>query len=239
MGVALLFLVIIPSGWLAIAAHLLTLLAILLLMFPFLQRSLSGEAPLTRLFLLLPVLALIVGEFFHLNSVLYTLLRWPGPPASSLMLFNLGEFFAVLSPIALWWMWGRDASRRVWIGGLFPALFFAVLYIAAPAMTATIVIWSTGLTLYLPWPLYVLSIWLAGTTILACLHRRHRAAWGILLLAAAGYAPQFSVQIFFSLIALWVLISGCRDDSLPAQQPIESSQWRLLSAEASSLWRWQ
>lgn len=218
LALSLFFLVVAPSAWLSAVAHLLTLAAIFLLMGTVLAGGRrSGEFALLPVALALPTLALILGELFHLIPVFYRLLGWPGPPSFSLTLFNLGELFAVLAPLPLWWMWGRNASRRAWIGGLLPALFFAVLYIAAPAMTATIVIWSTGLTLYLPWPLYVLSLWLAGTTILACAQRRQRAAWGILLLAAGGYAPQFSVQIFFSLIALWVLVSagGARRQWLP------------------------
>jgi hypothetical protein len=218
LGLALFFLVVAPSVWLSVVAHLLTLTALFLLVWASTTRQRpAGEVAPIYMALVLPALALILGELFHLIPAFYRLLGWPGPPSFSLPLFNLGELVAVLAPILLWWMWGRNASRRAWIGGLLPAIFFAAIYVATPAMTATIVIWSTGLTLYLPWPLYVLSLWLAGTTILACLQRQQRAAWGILLLAAGGYAPQFSVQIFFSLIALWILVSagGARRQWVP------------------------
>jgi hypothetical protein len=206
IGLSLLFLVAVPFGWLAVARYGLTLTAITLLAHPILKNgSYSGPFALQRVILLLPVLALSLGELFHLSPALYTLLGWPGPPVFSMTLFNLGEFFAVFTPMALWWVWGRHASRQAWIIGAIPAMLFAGIYLATPAMTGTIVIWSTGMTLFLPWPVYTLSLWLAGTTILAATGRSSAAGWAILLLAAGGYAPQFSVQIFLSLIGLWLL----------------------------------
>jgi hypothetical protein len=208
IGLSLLFLVVVPFGWLAVARYVLTLIAIILLAQPILKnRSQSGPFALQRVILLLPVLALSLGELFHLSPALYTLLGWPGPPVFSMALFNLGECFAVFTPMALWWVWGRRAPRRAWIMGAIPAMLFAGIYLATPAMTGTIVIWSTGMTLFLPWPVYTLSLWLAGTTILAASGRSSAAGWAILLLAAGGYAPQFSVQIFLSLIGLWLLTS--------------------------------
>jgi hypothetical protein len=229
IGLSLLFLVVIPFGWSAVARHVLTLAAIFLLAHPILKsRSQSGQLPRQQMLLLLPVLALSLGEFFHLSPAIYSLLRWPGPPAFSLTLFNLGEFFAVVTPMALWWVWGRGAPHRAWIIGSIPAILFGVLYLATPAMTGTIVIWSTGMTLYLPWPLYTLSLWVAGTTILAATGRQSTAGWAILLLAAGGYAPQFSVQIFLSLIGLWLLT--WRDEALFSERVKQSQPrgWEIL-----------
>ncbi|MBX3001465.1 MAG: hypothetical protein KF893_23290 [Caldilineaceae bacterium] len=229
LGLSLLFLVIAPAAWLSAVAHLLTLAAIFWLVGAFLARDgrSGGFAPL-HVALLLPALVLSLGEVFHLIPVLYRLLGWSGPPSFTLPIFNLGELLFIVAPILFWWNWGRGASRRAWIGGLIPAALFAALYVASPAMTATIVIWSTGMTLYLPWPLYVLSFWLAGTTILACVQRQDRVGWGLVLFAAGGYAPQFSVQIFFSLMALWVMVSSWSADSLPDM---------LTNADKEHFWR--
>jgi hypothetical protein len=49
------------------------------------------------------------------------------------------------------------------------------------------------------------SVWLAGVTMGISLRRGDMVGWGILLLAAGGYAPQFSTQAFVGLIALWLL----------------------------------
>jgi hypothetical protein len=209
LGLALFFLVVAPPAWLLVVTYLLTLTVIFLLIRASItERSLGGEAGQLSIVLILPALALSLGELFHLIPVCYRLLGWSGPPSFTLSLFNLGELFAVLTPLMFWWVWGRTAPRGAWLGGLLPALTFAAIYVASPAMTGTIAIWSTGLTLYLPWPLYALSLWLATTTLLTCMQRQHVAGWSLLLLAAGGYVPQFSVQVFFSVIALWVLVSG-------------------------------
>jgi hypothetical protein len=73
-------------------------------------------------------------------------------------------------------------------------------------MTATIVIWSNGLTLFLPWWFYAAALWFMGVAVL----RRVQVgdfgtAAALLLLAAAGYAPQLSSQLFMGLIALRIL----------------------------------
>lgn len=207
LGLALVFLIVAPSAWMLITTYLLTLIVISLLIRASGTQPTPGDetGPLS-IVLAVPALALSLGELFHLIPVLYRLLGWSGPPSFTLALFNLGELFAVLTPLVFWWMWGRAATRGAWLGGFLLALTYAAIYLTSPAMTGTIVIWSTGMTLYLPWPLYVLSLWLAATTVLACMQRQRVIAVSLLLLAAGGYVPQFSVQIFFSLIALWILV---------------------------------
>jgi hypothetical protein len=236
IGLSLLFLVAVPFGWLAVARYGLTLTAIVLLAYLILEnRGQSGHFPRQRVILLSPVLALSLGELFHLSPALYTLLGWPGPPRFSMTLFNLGELFAVFTPMALWWLWGRRAPRRAWMVGAIPAILFAAVYLATPAMTGTIVIWSTGMTLFLPWPLYTLSLWLAGVTILGASGRSSAAGWAILLLAAGGYAPQFSVQIFLSLIGLWLLT--WRDEALFPERVKQSEPrgWEILRSTSGGV----
>ena len=79
------------------------------------------------------------------------------------------------------------------------------MHLVNPAMSGILAIWSTGLTLYLPWPLYAVSLWLVSVAAIVSLRRGDPAGWAILLLVAGGYAPQLSAQLFLSLIALWLL----------------------------------
>ena len=155
----------------------------------------------------IPASAIVAGELYQLSHALYAAMRWPGPPPFAAILFNLGELFAVLSPIVLWWVYGRvgRSARSTYVWAAIPALTFAVAYLANPAMTAIIAIWSTGLTLYLPWPLYAGSLWLASAIVITSLGRGDTAGWAILLLAAGGYTPQLSTQVLLGLIALWLL----------------------------------
>lgn len=191
---SLIFLVVTPSGWWIIGPHLLNVLA-------------AGMIALRarQAVVLLPMLALLVSRFYQMLPALYTAWQWPGPPPLTEALFNLGELLVVLSSVGFWWAFGRGASRRDWLAAACPALVFSALYLVNPAMTGILAIWSIGLTLYLPWPFYAMSLWLAGVAVITSLRRGNLAGWAILLLAAGGYAPQLSAQAFLSLIALWLL----------------------------------
>lgn len=164
--------------------------------------------PRGRVGWIVPALAIWFGELHQWLPAWYTALHWPGPPPLTEQLFNLGELFVVLTPGALWWAAGypRQATfaRRNW-WAVVPALAFVAAHAINPAVTGIITIWSTGLTLYLPWPLYALGLWLAGVLVSESVSRNRPAGWAILLLAAGGYTPQLSTQVLISLTALWLL----------------------------------
>ena len=163
--------------------------------------------PTQQAAVLLPGLALLIGRVYQTSQVVNAALDLADPPANALIFFNLGELLAVLSPIGIWW-----AFRRVGRGGLslylwsgIPALLFVAGYFLNPSMTGILAIWSSGLTLYLPWPLYALSLWLFGFVLLAAWKQGSPAGVALLLLAAGGHAPQLSTQLFFGLVGLSLL----------------------------------
>jgi hypothetical protein len=241
---SLVFLVVPPAGWLALANQVLSVVAVGVMLIagrlegsqgevgrldgwmvgwlaslPTIQpsshptfpsnwkRMRAGESA-GRVALLLPALAFLAGRLHQAVSTLYTAMHWPGPPWLAGTLFNLGELLVVLGAFGVWWAYGRGVTSRTWLAAALPALAFAGMRLAAPAMTGILAVWSIGLTLYLPWPLYAASLWLAGVTVLVALRRGDLAAWALLLLAAGGYAPQLSSQVFLTLIALWLLSPG-------------------------------
>jgi len=173
----------------------------------------------------IPALALLAGGLYQVLPAFYVALRWSGPPPFTELLFNVGELLVVFSPVGLWWAVGQDAvSPYKW--ATIPALAFVAAYLLNPALTAIIAIWSTGLTLYLPWPLYALSLWLASAVVIVSLRRGDAEGWALLLLAAGGYAPQLSTQALLGLAGLWLLNSapdsqpGAGTSLQPASQPI-------------------
>jgi hypothetical protein len=91
---------------------------------------------------------------------------------------------------------------------------------ANPSMAGILAIWSIGLTLYLPWPLYAVSLWLAGAAAITALRQGQPAGWVILLLAAGGYAPQLSSQVFLGLVALYLLGLNAHR---PAEKPLSDA----------------
>lgn len=199
-ALSMVFILVAPSGGPALAYQVVALAAVALIM-----RRAWRAGSAHRMSLLVPAAAMLMSTAYQAIPALFEVLRWSSPPPLADVCFYLGEFFVVLSPVALWLAAGRPASRRVWLVASMPALFFAVMYLASPSMTGVMVIWSTGLTLYLPWPLYAVSLWLAGVTAIVDLRRGNSVGMALVLLAAGGYAPQLSAQLFMGMIGLWLL----------------------------------
>jgi hypothetical protein len=147
-----------------------------------------------KLAVLFPTLALAVGVFAQNSQI--------GLSLQTVNILQFGELFVVLSPLILWWVYGRNASLRIWLFASIPVLVFTAGLLSSPAEVGILVIWSTGLTLYLPWPIYSISLWLAGVTILSSGRQEMWPAQSLLLLIAGGFAPQLSTHAFFGLIAL-------------------------------------
>ncbi|MCS6826476.1 MAG: hypothetical protein NZ553_07695, partial [Caldilinea sp.] len=192
-----------PTSGRLVAYHVLTLIVLLMLVWRRAWLTVGWTNRLTRF---IPALAMLVAALYQAGPTLYAWQGWPGPPGWGLPLFRLGEVLVLLGAVALWWSEGRNADCKSWIAAAPPALFFAAAYLFAPAMTATIVIWSQGLTLSLPWPFYTVALWLYSVAIVwSWRNGRRNIAGALLLLPAAGYAPQLSSQFWFGVIALWLL----------------------------------
>jgi len=207
IALSLVWLVVPASSWFLVATHWLGLLAIGLILARGWGQSPEILSHLRLPVLLLPAMAFLAGRLYQAVSALYSAMSWPGPSFMASGLFYLGEALIVLSAVGLWWAYGSGASTRMWLVASFPALIFCAMHLVNPAMTGVLAIWSTGMTLFLPWPLYAASLWLVGVAVLASLRRGDPAGPAILLLAAGGYAPQLSAQVFVFLIALWLLAS--------------------------------
>jgi hypothetical protein len=204
----LLFLYILPTGWLAVGYH--ALLAGLILGFglPTLRSSLRSRSQKAAALLL--TLALAARELYQIIPAAYQAVKLPGPPAFNQAVFLSAELFAVLSLLAVWWAYGRTITWQAVLLASVPALAFAAFHLLNPAMLGIIAIWSTGFTLYLPWPVYALGLWAASLVVLTAAKQGSLAGWSVILLLAGGLTPQFSIQAFLGIIALWLL--GCELD---------------------------
>jgi len=205
------FLLAPPGGWLPVGFQALYGTVVVWLLWETWRSQPSLPA---RLVALLPGLALLAGELYLACQSLYAALGRAGPAPAALWLFNLGEGLVLLSPLAFFRSSSRAPTGRAWAWALAPVLAFAAFYLLNPSLAGILAIWSAGLTLYLPWPAYALSLWLAGAGFLALRQERPPAAWAVPLLAAGGYAPLLGTQAFLGLIALWLLAQ-------PAAPPAE------------------
>ena len=71
--------------------------------------------------------------------------------------------------------------------------------------------WLNWLPFSPPLLLYDGALLLFGVTVTHHLRGgRRTVAWAMLLIAAAGYAPQLSSQFWFGVIGLWLLIEDSR-----------------------------
>lgn len=209
-GLSVFFLWLMPPAWLAMVYQLLALTAVFLICSGKVRNWIekAGTWGQTAA-LLLPAAAVSAGLLYQLLPNLYALMGWPGPPPLTGVLFNLGELLVIGSVLVWWWtsrsLHNRSRSWIIWVLAAIPALLFALSFWRDPAMTGILTIWSTGLTLFLPWPVYVLTLWLVGVTVLANWQSDPPLAYAVLLLVSAGYTPQLSSQLFCALIALWLL----------------------------------
>ena len=218
--ISLVSMAISPGSLVQLATHLLSLAAILWIG---LLAWRQAPNPTQKAEVLLPGLALLIGRLYQTSQVVHAALGLGGPPANALIFFNLGELLGVLCPIGIWWAFrhvGRD-GLSLYLWAAIPALIFMVGYFLNPSMTGILAIWSSGLTLYFPWPLYSLSLWLFGFVLLAAPKQGSTAGVALLLLAAGGHAPQLSSQAFFGLVGL-SLLSSRLPLSDPASYPAQA-----------------
>ncbi|MBX3055315.1 MAG: hypothetical protein KF770_02485 [Anaerolineae bacterium] len=229
VGLALLsvlFLFIVPPTWLALLYQVLAVTAVLLIgVCLFWGQGTAGGKRVWQgaAAWLFPALALLCGLLVQLLPNVYALAGRPGPPPLTGVLFNLGELLIVITVFLWWWSYGRTHSWQYWLLAAIPALLFALSFWRDPAMTGILTIWSTGLTLFLPWPVYALALWLVGVTVLATWRAAPLTAYAILLLMAAGYTPQLSSQLFCAMIGLWLLARPEAASSSPLPSPLPPS----------------
>jgi hypothetical protein len=202
---SLVFIFLAPEGWWAVFDRLL-LIAIVTVLIGRLWRTENDRR--WKIVVTIPMLAVWLGATYQLLPALAQALHLPEAPALGRTLFNLGEFLVALTPIGLWLILRPHERTRVVVLAASPAILFSIMHVVAPAMMSVMAIWSIGVTSYLPWPIYALSLWLGTIVVISALKHDQAIGWALLLLLAAGYAPQVSTQVFISVIALWLMLSS-------------------------------
>ncbi len=203
------------QDWLNVTFNLFSAIAIWWLAIRFIVRPVSWAARASVLLLALAY----TGWYWAI------LLSIRGVPGTGTLLDNpvdalqFGELAAVLVPIALFLAIALPGtgwrSTRRWIAPLTVALLFSAGniadIIANQGFTGVFSIWSVGFTLYLPWPLYAISLALYLYTLLTCFARSANGHFpfgdanvglGMLLLPFAGYYLQLTYQHLLALLAM-------------------------------------
>ncbi len=218
---------VMPEGW-WLALDRLLIVAIVSVMIGRLWRN-SGDQR-RKIAATIPMLAVWLGATYQLLPALAQALQLSAAPALGQTFFSAGEILVALTPIVVWLYLRPREQRSVSVLAAIPAILFSIMHLAAPEMTSMMAIWSIGLTLYLPWPIYAVSIWLGTIVVTSAVKHDQPIGWALLMLLAAGYAPQVSTQMFASIIALWMLSTESWRYVLAANDntshPVTGHRWK-------------
>ena len=185
--------------------------------------------------------ALMVGAYFSyqyyvLSYLFYRILDYAAVPPASMAVLRLGEVLALIAAAAVFWAWGLPRWR--WVGsaglaGVAAVLFALTLASMSPVSTmAILALWTTGLSLFLPFPIYLLAMGLYMLTLVAC-WRSGDGFWmaaGLLLVLLAGYMAE-STYHHLLLLAGVAFLSG----AVPVVGPADLGQRRVSRAGLKSV----
>jgi hypothetical protein len=153
-----------------------------------------------------------------------------------LLFLNLGEIAAVCAPAAFFSaialphdQWRHPAR---WILPTILVLVFTAGNVADALLNqgfmGVFAIWSLGMNLFLPWPLYAISGGLFVYSVLTCFTGKGRRSseanpstgLGLLLLVFAGYALQLPFQFIMAVLSIALLSGLVR---VPSRRVLRSS----------------
>ena len=99
-------------------------------------------------------------------------------------------------------------------------LVVAISSLSPASTTSILALWTSGMSLYLPLPVYLLSLGLYLLTVVAC-WRSGDAFWtasGLLLLLLAGYMPEATYQHLLLLLGVGFLSGAFVTQDLAAPE---------------------
>jgi hypothetical protein len=176
----------------------------------------------------LMVVAYVCYQYYALAHLLYRALDYSTVPPLAVPMLRLGEGLVVVASAAVFWAWGPRRWQQAGVAGTSltaVAVFVVAAGSLAPAATTSILaLWTTGLSLFLPLPLYLLALGLYLLTAVACL-RNAKDFWvgaGLLLLLLAGYMPEATYDHLLVLLGVAFVAGAARlaAPSAPAERAI-------------------
>lgn len=167
----------------------------------------------------LVVLAYLAAQYQLLAYQGYRALDIGAQPPGTTRALELAELLVLANAFLLFWAWSGVRAGLRWrpwwpqvvVGGLLIVVFLGAYRGEESSTAAILSLWTLGLTLYLPLPLYALALGLYGATVLACLgnaRREPRRLWDAValgLLPVAGLTLELTYQHLVALVALLLL----------------------------------
>ncbi len=173
----------------------------------------------------LMVAAYLSYEYYTLSYVFYRILDYATLPPLSLDALRLGEALAMVAAGTVFLAWGLPRWGKIGRAG---AAVVAVVILAltaaglSPVSTmAILALWTAGVSLFLPFPIYLLALALFLLTMVACLRDRdaYLIAAGLLLVLLAGYMAESTYQHLLFLLGIFFLSGIVSDEGAPSANP--------------------
>ncbi|MEE9285072.1 MAG: hypothetical protein V3V35_04995 [Dehalococcoidia bacterium] len=193
-----------------------------------------------RLALVLMVAAYFSYQYYVLAHLFYRILDYGAVPPLTIEVLRLGEVLTVAAAAVAFWAWGLPRWR--WVGaaglaGVAAVLFALTLAGLSPVSTmAILALWTTGLSLFLPFPIYLVALALYLLTLVAC-WRSGDGFWigaGLLLILLAGYMPEATYQHLLLLLGV-AFLSRAVEWSVLSSGATESARTRPSSPTRSQV----
>lgn len=139
----------------------------------------------------------------------------------SIAAFQLSEGLLLLVAISLPITIGLSRSLKVWVGSILLTSPLIGLYLGNPDMISLISMWAFGITMYLPFWIYVLALWAVLVAILTLLNRGHLLpAFALTILLSSHRELPLTYFNNLTLIALLLIATT----PWPAPRPL--GQWQ-------------
>lgn len=168
-----------------------------------------------------PLLIMFLASYWYKVAPLAHQLGGEWFPGS-IAAFQLSEGLLLLVAISLPIAIGLSRSPKVWVGSILLTSPLIGLYLGNPDMIPLISMWAFGITMYLPFWIYVLALWAVSVAILTLLNRGHLLPAFALVILLSSHR-ELPLTYFNNLTLIALLLIATRP--WPVPRPL--GQWRL------------
>ena len=150
-----------------------------------------------------------IAFWFVVAPVIFTL---GGPkPDFIVEILNIGEMLIIANVLPLY-IYFVGIKKENYLHGSelilpsIPAALFAGIYLLNPAIISLYSTWVFGYNLFLPFPFYMVALWLYADLIIRMLKVKKEVAYGLLLIFIAGRNLESVYLTLLAILGIFLLI---------------------------------
>ncbi len=224
---SLAFIFVAPDAKLSIIYSGASLLALLLMALGF---FVGAEERIKKYAIAAILLVYLCSYYYKISNFVFQALGSTRVAPFALEIFAQGEASA-LAASALFFLAYPGINRRAFTIASVLSVIFLAANIVQSKMTAIIVIWSLGYTLFLPYPLYAIAFFFFSYAALNLIFEGKHEGYALALIFIAGYQIPLSYNLFLLLLGFALLTSTPRDSS-PRPKPHRPDIHSVTQAES-------